>query len=197
MNDFLPIFVPLFVALDPIGLVPVFLGLTEGHGRPARRRIIWVSAGTAALVGVGFVLLGRWVFELLGVKMCDFQVAGGALLLLIAMLDVLTGFRPRAAQPLEMVGPVPLGTPLMAGPATLTTLLVLVQSYGLALSLTAFLATLALTVGVLLAANTLTRWLGQAGLRVLTKVAALVLAAYAVMLVREGVTAMVAQVPPH
>jgi len=197
MSGFLPVFVPLFVALDPIALVPVFLGLTEGQGRPARRRIIWVSAGTAGLVGVSFVLLGRWVFELLGVRMCDFQVAGGALLLLIAMLDILTDFRPRAAQPLEAVGPVPLGTPLMAGPATLTTLLVLVQSHGLGLPLAAFLATLALTVGALLAANTLTRWLGQAGLRVLTKVAALVLAAYAVMLVRQGVTAMVAQAPPH
>ena len=193
MNELLVIFVPLFVALDPIALVPMYLGFTEGYDGPARRRLVWVSAGTAAGVGVAFVLLGRWVFDVIGVHMCDFQVVGGLLLLLIAILDILTGFRPTAAQPLRAIGPVPLGTPLMAGPATLTTLLVLVQEHGMLLPLAAFLGNLLIAAGALLAAGRLTRWLGQAGLRVLTKVVALVLAAYAVMLVREGIVAMVAQ----
>ncbi len=192
MKEFLLAFVPLFVALDPPGLLPIFLGLTQRLEPKRRRRIVLESAATALALGVGFVFLGRWVFGVLSIRMYDFTVAGGILLFLIATIDILTGIRIRPGQSKELSGPVPLGTPLMAGPATLTTLLMLVDLYGLTPTLLAFGANMVLATASLLAAGQITRVLGQAGTRVLSKVAALILAAIAVMMIRRGIEQMIA-----
>jgi len=184
MRDFLMVFVPLFVAVDAIGILPIFMSLTEGVPQPDRKRIVRQSFVTALLVAVAFIFLGKSIFHLLGITISDFMVAGGILLFIIATLDLTTG--TKFARRVETLGAVPLGIPLIVGPAVLTTSLMLVDVHGLAATLAAVLLNLLLAIGVLLSADFWYRILGQTGSQAVSKVANLILAAIAVMMIRKG-----------
>ena len=89
MRSFWICFVPLFVAVDAVGVLPLFLGLTEGIERARLRNIIWQSLVTGTLVAVIFVMIGKAVFQLLGITPSDFMIAGGILLFAISLRDLL------------------------------------------------------------------------------------------------------------
>lgn len=184
MRDFLMVFVPLFVAVDAIGILPIFMGLTEGVAAADRKRIVKQSFITALFVAVGFIFLGKSIFHLLGITISDFMVAGGILLFIIATLDLTTG--TKFARRVETLGAVPLGVPLIVGPAVLTTGLMLVDVHGMSATLAAVVINLMLAVGILLSADFWNRLLGQTGSQAVSKVASLILAAIAVMMIRRG-----------
>src|SRR5213082_375899 len=143
LEKFLLAFIPLFVAIDPIGLVAIFLGL-GGH-IDAKRRQIEGTLGliTSLAVSIGFIFLGKVIFRALGITVSDFQVAGGLILLGIAVRELLDlGERNRYAG--ESFGVVPLGMPLIAGPALLTALLLLIDSVGVGLTIASLVVNLAL-----------------------------------------------------
>ena len=190
MREFLLAFVPIFVAVDAIGVVPVFLSLTEGLDRLQRRKVILQSFVTALAVAVAFIFLGKVVFRLMGVTEYDFMVAGGVLLFVLATVDLVSG--AKFARQTPTLGAVPIGTPLIVGPAVLTTALMLVDVYGLWQTLAAVVVNVALGCAVLSYADVLERVLGRAGSRAVSKVAMLILAAIAVMMVRRGMTAILA-----
>jgi multiple antibiotic resistance protein len=184
-EKFLLAFIPLFVAIDPIGLVAIFLGL-GGRVEPARRQ----HEGTLGLitslaVSIGFIFLGKIIFRALGITVADFQVAGGLILLGLAVRELLDlGGHNRYAG--ESFGVVPLGMPLIAGPALLTALLILVDTVGIVFTLLALLVNL-LLVGIgFRYADYFTRWMGQQGLKGASKLVSLLLAAIAVSLIRRG-----------
>lgn len=189
LEKFLLAFIPLFVAMDPVGLVPFFLGMTQGIERPRRERIAWQAIITAAVVAVGFMFLGRWTFRVLSISVGDFQVAGGLILLILASRDIL---RPgTSGEPLpDDFGIVPLGLPYIAGPATLTTLLILTDSLGFRLALTSLLVNLVLIALAVHYADWLARKFSQTGLRAVSKIIAMLLAAIAVSMIRRGWQAM-------
>lgn len=189
MKDYLLAFVPMFVAVDPIGLLPMYVGLTEGLDRLQRRRIVWEAVLTALAVAIAFVFLGQSVFHLMGIQSADFLVAGGVLLFLLATLSVISDSKP--SREIVTIGAVPLGTPLIAGPAVLTTALMLVGQYGIGPTLFSVVANIVITAVVLLLSGFLTRLLGTAGSRAVSKVASLLLAAIAVMMVRKGLTELI------
>jgi multiple antibiotic resistance protein len=192
LEKFFLSFVPLFFAMDAIGVMPVFLGLAEHLDRRERRTAIVQMVLTATGVGIGFVLCGRTLFRLMGITMEDFMVAGGSLLFLIAAGDLLSG-RKLARRAGPSIGAVPMGTPLIVGPAVLTMALMLVDLHGWAATIAA-LVTNILVAGVLLLSCELVRKaLGQTGAAVASKVASLFLAAIAVMIVRKGVAAAIQQ----
>ena len=89
-------FIPLFVAVDAIGNIPIFLSLVEGSTKTHRRRIVFDAVFTATLVAVIFMFIGTWVFSLLGITIPDFQIAGGALLFVIAVRLLLPGVQRSA-----------------------------------------------------------------------------------------------------
>ena len=185
LEKFILAFIPLFVAIDPIGLVAIFLGL-GGHADAKRRQ----HEGTLGLitslaVSIGFIFLGKIIFRALGITVSDFQVAGGLILLGIAVRELLDlGERNRYSG--EAFGVVPLGMPLIAGPALLTALLLLVDTVGILFTVLALLVNL-LLVGIgFRYANHFTRWMGQQGLRGVSKLISLLLAAIAVSLIRRG-----------
>jgi len=190
MKGFLLAFVPIFIAVDPLGILPIFLSLAEGLDARSRRRAVVESVITASLLAVGFVVLGKSLFALLGVSVDDFFVAGGALLFLIATLDLVSG--RKMAREGGAIGVVPLGTPLIVGPAVLTTALMLVDVYGIAATLSAVIANVLLAGGLLLCAGGLTRLLGQTGIRAGSKIVSLILAAIGVMMIRKGILGIVA-----
>ncbi len=89
MDKFLLSFIPIFVAMDAIGILPMFIGFTEHLKKSERRRTIIQSIITAFIIGIVFLFLGRWIFKILGVQVSDFKIAGGAVLLAISLRDIL------------------------------------------------------------------------------------------------------------
>jgi multiple antibiotic resistance protein len=192
MHSFLLVFIPLFVAIDPLGLVPVFLSVTRGMDERQRRRTSFEAVAAASVICIGFMFLGDAIFSFLGITVNDFRIAGGIILLVLAVLDLLIVGKP-ALNPQEMVGVVPLGMPLIAGPATLTSVLVLCKEPGLGKWLTALGLTtnLLLLLGVLLASPRIARLLGNNTLRAMSKLVMVLLAAIAVNYIRVGITEVI------
>ena len=182
-------FIPLFVALDGVGLLPVFWAMTHSLDAAKRRQAVFDAVLTAFFVSVGFLLVSRQVFALLGLTIQDIMVAGGGILIVLCLRDLLLSEDPKA--PLKQnPGVVPLGVPLLAGPAVFTTLLLVRDQHGWSLTLVSLAANLALVWVILIAANWLLRWIGQEGAQVVSKIFSLILTAYGVMLIRQGLTGM-------
>ncbi len=187
METFWLCFVPLFVAVDAIGVLPLYVALTEGMDAARRRRVILQSVGTAATVALVFLWIGPSLLAYLGLEVFDFMIAGGLLLFAIALTDLLSGEkRQRQADP-ESLGAVPIGVPLITGPAVLTSCVLLAGLHGKAATAAALLANMALAGALFRFSGPIERVLGRTGSKILSKIASLLLASIAVMLVRRGV----------
>jgi multiple antibiotic resistance protein len=185
-EKFLIAFIPLFVAIDPIGLVALFMGLGTGASSERRKHQAMLGILTALCVAVGFIFLGKIIFNALSITVADFQVAGGLILLGLAGRELLgVGAHDRRSGD-EEFGVVPLGMPLIAGPALLTALLILIDTVGIIFTLVSLLLNLALVGIALCNAERFARWVGKQGLRGISKIIALLLAAIAVSLIRRG-----------
>jgi multiple antibiotic resistance protein len=138
-------------------------------------------------VALFFLFLGRSIFIAIGIGEGDFQIAGGLILFILAGRELVQSSSQdkRSSLP-DDFGVVPLGMPLIAGPATITTLLVISQSFGLTMTLLALAANLALVALSFAQSERLERMVGQTGLRAVSKIIALLLAAIAVHIVRRG-----------
>ena len=185
IEKFFLAFIPVFVAIDPIGLVAIFMGLGTSASREDRKRQAYLGIFTALCVAIGFIFLGKIIFTALGITVADFQVAGGLILLVLAVRE-LVAFGPLDRGGSDEFGVVPLGMPLIAGPALLTALLILVDTVGLFFTLLSLLVNLALVAIAFYNADRFTRWMGKQGLRGVSKIIALLLAAIAVSLIRRG-----------
>jgi len=185
IQKFLLAFIPVFVAIDPLGLVAIFMGLGTSASHEHRQRQAFLGIVTGLLVAIGFIFLGKIIFAALGITVADFQVAGGLILLLLAVRE-LVGVGPNDRGGSDEFGVVPLGMPLIAGPALLTALLILVDSVGLVYTLVSLLVNLGLVAIALCNAERFARWMGKQGLRGISKIIALLLAAIAISLIRRG-----------
>lgn len=182
---FLTAFIPIFVAMDAIGCLPFYLGMVEGLSRKERKRILLQAVLTAAAVSLGFVFIGKAVFYFLGVTVSDFKVAGGLILLVLAITDLLSS-EPPYRKMTGTVGVVPLGVPLIAGPGVLAALVMQVDFVGIWMTLLAFATSLTVTMLIFRADRSIERFLGKSGTQAISKVANLLLAAYGVMMIRSG-----------
>lgn len=187
LTRFLQAFIPLFVAIDPIGLAAIFLGLGQNIAPAQRQKIANQATWTGGLVALGFLILGQSVFKALGISVSDFQIAGGLILFILAAKDLISSATEPEKLP-DDFGVVPLGMPLIAGPASITTLLVLAQTQtiGLVVILVALATNLALVVLALRYSNWLGRKIGPTGLRAISKIISMLLAAIAVSMIRRG-----------
>jgi multiple antibiotic resistance protein len=186
-EKFLRAFIPLFVAIDPVGLAAIFLGLGQDVDPARRQKIARQATWTGGLVALGFLILGQSVFKALGISVSDFQIAGGLILFILAAKDLVQS----AAEPEKLpedFGVVPLGMPLIAGPASITTLLVLAQTQaiGLFITLVALAANLAVVVFALHYSEWLGRKISPTGMRAISKIVSMLLAAIAVSMIRRG-----------
>lgn len=187
LQDIFLAFIPLFVAVDPLGLLPIFLSLTKDLDGPERRAAVRQSISTALLIALGFLLVGEFLFGVLQVETGDFLIAGGAILFILAMRDIVQEEKV-SHHHAEAVGAVPLGTPLIAGPAVLTTSLILVKSYGWIPTIISIGLNLLLAGLVFSLSDFIIRLLGRTGVRVVSKITALFLAAIGVLMMRLGLT---------
>jgi len=189
LQEFGLTFVPLFVAMDAIGVLPILLPLTQDMEVRERRRVIRLAVLTALGLGLGFVAIGKGIFLFLGIEVADFLIAGGLILLLLAAKDLITGkmMEAEASVGADMIGVVPLGTPLVVGPAVLTTLLILIDLYFIVIVIVSFIINLAIAWLLFAQANRVVAFLGQGGVRATSKVVGLFLAAIAIKMIRQGV----------
>jgi multiple antibiotic resistance protein len=185
LKNILLAFIPVFVAVDAIAVLPIFINLTEGLSQSKRAKIIRQSIYTALIVAVGFIFLGRFIFNILGITVGDFLIAGGIVLFVLAINDIITN-KKRVAVSIETLGAVPIGVPLIVGPAVLTTSLMIIHTYGLIPTLVSILANILIAGIIFSSAGRLIKLLGEPGTKALSKITSLLLAAIAVMMVRKG-----------
>ena len=183
-------FIPLFVAVDAIANIPIFLSLVEHSSKPARKKIVLDAVVTATTVAIIFMFVGKWVFSLLGITIQDFQIAGGALLFVISVRLLLPGAQKSVltSSHEKDMGVFPLGTPLITGPAVLTTTLMMMNSYGTLVTLVAVVLNMFFVWITLVKADTIMRVIGPHGTRAFSKIMYILLAAIAVMMIRHGIT---------
>jgi multiple antibiotic resistance protein len=184
-------FIPVFVAVDAIGTLPIYISLTEKMERAEKRRVLVESLVTALCLAVGFIFLGKLIFRFLGITVGDFMVAGGVVLFCIAILDIMGSQGDRRISQ-KQLGVVPLGTPLLAGPALLATSLLIIEEYGIVPTLISVTLNIAIAGGIFSLSALLGRVLGAAGSKALSKITSLFLAAIAVMIVRKGLVSLLA-----
>jgi multiple antibiotic resistance protein len=190
MESFWSVFIPLFVAIDVFGAVPIFLGMMGGVERSRRRKITLQAVATAFGISLLFLVAGRTIFGLLGITDDDFRIGGGLLLLVLAISDLL--FSKKATRDLDdTAGVVPLGTPLIIGPAALTTILMLMDRHGGTWTLLSLGVNLSLVWLAFTFATPLARLFSAAGLKALSKVVNIFLAAIAVMMIRLGIAGLI------
>lgn len=185
VKNILLAFIPLFVAVDATGVLPMFISLTKELDQKERTKVIYQSMITAIALAIGFVLIGKEVFKLLGIAMGDFMIAGGAILFSLAILDMVNPTKQRRS-PASELGAVPIGTPLIAGPAVLTVSMLIISEYGLFATVISIIVNIIIAGAVFRLSDVLIKVLGEAGSKALSKITSLLLAAIAVMLIRKG-----------
>jgi len=195
MERFWLAFIPLFVAFDVVGVLPVYWGLAHGLSSSQRRQAIDSAILVAFCVTLAFLWVSRLIFQVMGLQMADLLIAGGIILFMLALNDLLHAEKTQYSSA-EAIGVVPLGVPLIAGPAVLTTVLLSRERYGLWPTVWAVSFNVLLMWLVLQAAERVMGWLGQDGARVISKVFNLILAAFAVMLIRQGLMTFWPRVTP-
>ncbi|MDD5281998.1 MAG: MarC family protein [Candidatus Omnitrophica bacterium] len=182
-------FIPMFVAVDAIGNIPIFLSLVEGTSKTQRHKIILDAVVTAIVAAVIFMFIGKWVFLLLGITIPDFQIAGGVLLFVIAARLLLPGAQKSVLTSSrdKDIGVFPLGTPLITGPAVLTTTLMMMNSFGVAATLVSLILNMFFVWITLIKTDTIMKVIGPSGIRAFSKIIYILLAAIAVMMIRIGI----------
>jgi len=198
MRPYIESFLPLFVAINPAGIIPIYLSVTENLSTAERRRLTLQAMATAVGIAVLILFAGQLIFSLLGITVNDLRVGGGLILLVLSISNLLFGdFRrrdPTAGGELEdlaSVGVVPIGIPLIVGPAAITSILVSREAYGYLPTLASLVINLVLVFLTLAASPYVGRFAGPAVSRAVAKVASLFLAAISVAMIRAGILGMI------
>ncbi|RJQ20276.1 MAG: MarC family protein [Nitrospiraceae bacterium] len=185
VKNLLVTFIPIFVAIDIFAVLPIFISITGDIADSERKTIVRQSIITALAVSLAFVALGEAVFKILGITVDDFKIAGGLVLLVIAVLDLIRyGGERRKVE--DTVGVVPIGVPLIVGPAVLTTLIVLINHYGIVPTVISLVLNLFIVWASFVNAEKITTLIGKNGIVAISKIMAILLASIAVMMIRLG-----------
>lgn len=187
IHSFLLTFVGIFVALDIIGAMPLYVSMTQSLPPTRKAKVVNTSLLVAFVVALVFLFFGNLIFRYLGIDVLDFKIAGGLVLLLVSLADLLSG--PDATHnPSGSTGIVPLAVPLITGPGILTTIILQVATAGYWITLLAVFLNFVIAWILLRRADRVTSLIGKDGTVVVSKLAALLLAAIAVSMIRGGVS---------
>jgi multiple antibiotic resistance protein len=178
-------FVPLFIVLDAPGNLPMVTSLSQGLTRKEKIRVINVATFTAALVGLAFLFFGQFILNVMGISVGSFAIAGGTILLVLSVKYMITGHMVDTARE-EMVAVVPIGTPLLTGPATITTLIFLNTQFPTYIVLLSFALNMLVAWLIFIAGDKIISFMGQGGIKAISKVFSLLLAAIAIDLIIRG-----------
>ncbi|HIG76035.1 MAG TPA: MarC family protein [Bacteroidetes bacterium] len=196
-------FLPLFVAINIPGILPIYIGMTETFTPIQRRQLLIRALAAAAVLAVLMLFAGEVIFSTLGITLNDLRVGGGLILLVIAVTDLAFGDLKkrrggRNGDALEDLEPededlpiVPLGIPLIVGPGAITTILLAEGEYGWGPTLLSILINLTLVFVAFTFGPTILRYLGKDTSKAVAKVASLFLAAISVAMIHAGIDGMI------
>lgn len=199
MDEFLLIFIPMFVVIDPFGVMPIYLAMTSSMNRASRLRTLRYSLLFATVLLLAFALVGKAVLDYLSVSIDALMITGGLLLLVIGVTMLYEGDTPRSRrkgveeaedvphEP-EDVAFVPLGTPMIAGPGAISVVIILTGTGDMPLVVLSLLAIMIISAAILWQVGLVYKLIGNAGTRALTRVMGLITSAYAVQMILDGVS---------
>lgn len=191
MQDFISAFIPLFVAIDVLGILPLFISLTGGLSTKERQSLVIRALLTATVVALCVLFAGQFIFKALGITLNDLRIGGGLVLLILAITDLVFPDIERKTDDAE-VGVVPLGIPLVMGPSAITTIIVSQQNFGYTISMASLIANLALVLVVFYYGPYLLGLLGKQTSQAIAKVASLFMTAIAIAMIRTGIMGIMA-----
>lgn len=183
--------ISIFIIMDPIGNVPVFMALTEYKERGDRRRLFQVAVVTAYVLLLLFTFAGTWILQLFKITLADFQIAGGLLLLAISLKVLTVGYY--ISPETESIGAVPLACPLLVGPGAITAAMVANRLYGVETTVAAVTIAFIATAIILSFGEGIYRLLGKTGSSIVSKIIAILIAAIAVQYIRVGIAAVISE----
>lgn len=184
-------FISLFIVVDPFGNIPIFIGLTEKMSREKRKKIFNTATITGFILLLAFALTGREILNIFGITLESFMIAGGILLLIIAIRLLVVGeWEERDLSP-ESIGAVPIAVPLLAGPGAITTTIINLQSFGILVTILSVILVFIIVWLTLRFMEPIYRVLGRNGSVVIARVMALLIAAIAVQYIIEGLKMLI------
>ncbi len=182
--------IALFIVVDPFGNIPIFMGLTEKLPKEKEHKIY----NTAVLVGFVLLLIfaftGQEIFTLFGISLSSFEIAGGILLLIIAIRILINGNMHQSIESPESIGAVPIAMPLLVGPGAITTTILNLQTSGIVIAVLAVIIVLSIAWVILRFIDKIYRVLGKTGAIIIARVMALLIAAIAVQYIVNGITVL-------
>jgi multiple antibiotic resistance protein len=186
--DFARAILALFIIVDPFGDIPIFISLTDKMAEGEKRRVF----NTATVVGLVLLLVfsftGQEIFTLFGISIYSFEVAGGILLLIIAIRILISGSLHENAESPESIGAVPIAMPLLVGPGAITTTILNLQFYGVLIAAGAAIVVVFVTWVILRYMGLIYSVLGKTGSLVIARVVALLIAAIATQYILIGIS---------
>jgi multiple antibiotic resistance protein len=195
MQDLLPgilyAFAALFIILDPLLSVPIFSAMTKGQTAKEIHRQAFIAVAVAGGLMYVFLFFNTMIFELLGLNMPSFQIAGGILLFLLGMQEALGIDIGRCKDHSKTAAGVVIGTPLLCGPGTITTVMLLANGYGILIPFIAITLSLIATWLVLYFAADIQRILGEVVTDIMGKVLGMLVAAIAVKIIFSGIKLLI------
>ena len=196
-GDFINDFLTIWVIIDPITTLPIFIALTAGYDVATRRRVALVTAATALVVLVFFISFGQIIINAMGISLRTFEMSGGIILFLFSVQLVIGEDKPPSAEGVAQATPMeraiyPLAIPNLAGPGAMLTVMLRTDNSHISFveqlhTSAAVVLVLLITFVLLLLAGVITRLIGVGGANVIKRVMGMILAAYAVTLVLHGV----------
>ncbi len=199
LEEFLIFFIPVFVVIDPFASLPLFLTLTAGMDEKKKREVARLANLVAFIFLVVFALVGKFILDYLGISIDALMIAGGLLMLMSGFEMMREGDKPRSKKTkdtdnIEMdgnVAVVPLGTPMLAGPGALSIVIVMTQSNPVSLwglLVLSIAVTLLITLLIFYQASKIYSFIGETGSRALTRIMGLLVAAFAIQYILNGIT---------
>ncbi|HEY8568432.1 MarC family protein [Microbulbifer sp.] len=196
MNDWISSFVFFFAVIDPVGTLPVFIAVTSRHEDWQRRKIAFLAVAVATGILLFFLIFGQYLLEAIGVPLSAFQVAGGIVLFLFALTMIFGEGKPEREVELIRSGHetaiFPLAIPSIASPGAMMAAVVLTDNHRFdpihqVNTASAMFAVLGIVLVLLLTANWIYRWIGDAGASIVSRVMGLILASVATTNVLLGI----------
>ena len=189
LQNFVMTFIPLFIVIDAFGNLPFLISAGQDMDRRNQLKMVHYAVLTATVVGLIFLFFGQFILNVMNIKVPEFAIAGGIILLVLSIMYMITGHMVTVVKE-EMVAIVPIGTPLTVGPATITTLLLLAGRFPLFVVLISFALNMLVTWIIFLLSQRIAGFMGRGGLTAISRVFSLLLAAIAVSMVIGGLQSL-------
>ncbi len=186
-NDIITSVIALFVVIDPIGNIPLFIAFTKKLEKAEHKTVSKTAIITAAALLLLFGVAGTQILGLFGITIFSFMIAGGTLLFIIAIELLTYGEWRFVSKVKEDIGVVPIAFPLLAGPGSITAVIISYQTSGFLITFLSIIIVMTITYVILRMVNPIYKILGNRGSMIVSRVFAVIIAAIAVEYIVEGI----------